>query len=297
MALITINAVVHISVHLGMTEIVGVVASMASRALKNRVVVRVDVARRANIIGTAMAGGELRVLRVIEGRVRPARCVMAILARSREKQRLRRVARIGSVVVVGLVASDARRGQRCVVAIDVAIAALPGRHGVQTREGEGGVVVIKDGICPDSGVMADLASRRETRRLVWRIICACPVFLMTRVTQRAVQRVVIVGVAIGADPRWHGVLPRQGEARTAVVERAIGPMHGVVAGLACRRESRHNVIHGRHRSGVVLLMTRIARCTRQVVVVVDVAVHTLARRHHVRAGQRKAGAVVVEIRA
>lgn len=144
MTLITVNAVVDIPVHLRVTKAVGVVASMAARALKNRVVARVDMAGRANGRGPAMARWELRVLRMVECRVRPGRRVMAVLARRREELRLRRVAWIGRIVVVLLMASTARRGQRCVIVVDVTIAALPGRHSVRTGQGEGRVVVIED---------------------------------------------------------------------------------------------------------------------------------------------------------
>jgi len=88
MALIAIDAVVDIAVHLRMTEVVGVVASVTPRALKDRIVAGVDVAARAHAPGTAMAGWELRVLRVVERRVQPISCVMAGLARRREESRL-----------------------------------------------------------------------------------------------------------------------------------------------------------------------------------------------------------------
>ena len=143
MTLITVDAVVDIPVHLRVTEVVGVVASVAARALKHRIVAGVDVAGRAHSRGTAMAGWELRVLRVVERRVQPRSCVMAGLARRREKLRLSRVAWIGGFVVVGLMAPDARRWQRCVIAVDVTIAALPGRNSVRTSQGEGCVVVVK----------------------------------------------------------------------------------------------------------------------------------------------------------
>jgi hypothetical protein len=45
---------------------------------------------------------------------------------------------------------------------------------------------------------------------------------------------------------------------------------------------------------VFFLMTRIAGCRIQVVIVVDVAVGTLPRRHNVGTGQREASAVVIE---
>lgn len=45
MTLVTVDAVVDIPINVRMTEIVGVVAAMASRALEDRIVIRVRVAR------------------------------------------------------------------------------------------------------------------------------------------------------------------------------------------------------------------------------------------------------------
>ena len=72
-----------------MLEVVRVVASVAARTLEDRVVVRVDVAGRANVARSAMTRGELRVLRVIERGTGPGCCVVAVLARLREELRLR----------------------------------------------------------------------------------------------------------------------------------------------------------------------------------------------------------------
>ena len=83
--------------------------------------------------------------------------------------------------------------------------------------------------------MAEFARRRESCRLVRGIICASVILLMTRVAESAIQRVVVIDVAVSADARWHGVHPRQLEAGAVVVERTIRPLHGVMAGLASRR--------------------------------------------------------------
>ena len=66
MALVAVDAVVHISRHLLVVEVGRVIPAMTSRALENRIVVGVDVAGGAHIIGAAVIGGESRVLRVIE---------------------------------------------------------------------------------------------------------------------------------------------------------------------------------------------------------------------------------------
>ena len=146
---------------------------------------------------------------------------MAILAGRWEELRLGCVAGIGRIVVVGLMASETRRGQRCVIGVDVAIGAYPGRHRVRTREGEGCVVVVKGRVRPDRRVMTDFAGCGESRCLMRGIICARIVLLMTGIAERAVQRVVVVDMAVGADPRWHGMRPGQLETGTGVVEGAI----------------------------------------------------------------------------
>ena len=69
MALIAVDTVVHIPVHLRVAEVVGVVASVATCALKDGIVAGVDVAGRAHARCTAMVRGKLRVLRVVEGRI------------------------------------------------------------------------------------------------------------------------------------------------------------------------------------------------------------------------------------
>jgi hypothetical protein len=53
------------------------------------------------------------------------------------------MAGIGGVVVIGLMAADASRGQRGVVAVDVAVSARPRRCLVRACQGECRVVVIE----------------------------------------------------------------------------------------------------------------------------------------------------------
>ena len=109
---------------------------------------------------------------------------------------------------------------------------------------------------------------------------------------RAGQVVVIVDVAIGAGARWHRVQPRQSKTGGGVVELAIGPHHGVVALLARRGESV--VRHRRGRVVVVRLVAADAGRIRNVVVVVNVTISTLARRHHMRTGQWESRLRVIE---
>src|SRR5579864_1304591 len=105
---------------------------MTTSALEDGVVVRVDMARSANVIRIAVSGGKWRVLRVIERRSRPGTGVVAVLTGSREELRLRRVPGVCAVVVIRLVATDAGSRQSRVVVVNVAICAFARRHQVRT---------------------------------------------------------------------------------------------------------------------------------------------------------------------
>ena len=223
MALVTVDAVVHIPVYVRVAEVSGVVAAMTARTLEHGVVIRIRMARGANTVGVPMVDWESRVLRVIERRTRPRGRVMARRAGGREELRLRGVAGIGGVVVIGLMAADTSRGQRGVVAVDVAVGAYPRRCLVRAGQGECRVVVIERGVRPDGGVVAQFARGRESGRRVRGIVRARVVLLVARVAQGVVQRIVVVDMAIDALPRWDGVTSRQREAGTAVIEGGICP--------------------------------------------------------------------------
>ena len=66
MALVTVNAVVHIPVYVRVLEIARVVVAMADRALEDRVVTAVSVARGTLAVCVSVVSWEARVLRVIE---------------------------------------------------------------------------------------------------------------------------------------------------------------------------------------------------------------------------------------
>ena len=121
MTLITVDAVVDVTRHPVVIKVCGVVAAMTTGALEDRVVIRIDVARRTNVVRISVTGRELRVLRVVECRTSPGSCVVAALAGGGEELRLRRMAGIRAVVVIRLVTADAERWQSRVVAVDVAI--------------------------------------------------------------------------------------------------------------------------------------------------------------------------------
>ena len=241
MALVAVDAVVDISRHVVVLEVVSVVSAMAAGALENGVVVRVDMAGRANVVRTAMRGREGRVLRVIEECAGPGGCVVAVLACGWKELWLRGVAGIRGFVVIGLVAADADGWQGCVIVVHVAIGALPRRNFVRSGKGEGRVVVVKGGIGPDCRVVTQLALCGKAGRNVSGTGGAAVVLLVTRVTGRAVQVVVVVKVAIGALTRRNGVRSRERKSGAVVIESSIEPVRCVVARIAGLRETRGNV--------------------------------------------------------
>ena len=212
MTLVTVDAVVNVSRHVVVLEVIRVIVPMAASALEHGVVIRVNVAGGTDVVRIAVIGRERRVLRVVKGGAGPGRGVVAVLARSREKLRLRRVSRIRRVVVVRLVAPYASGWQCRVVIVDVAIRALARRDRVRSGQRECRFAVIKGRIGPDDCVVTELARSREAGRGVGRIVRAGVILLVARVAQRAIQAVVVVDVAIGAQTRRHEVRIRQGEA-------------------------------------------------------------------------------------
>lgn len=89
MALVTVGAVVDISRHVVVLEVVCVIAAMASGALEDSVIIRTGMACRADIVRIAVCSRELRVLRMVEGRPGPRGRVVAVLTGGREELRLR----------------------------------------------------------------------------------------------------------------------------------------------------------------------------------------------------------------
>ena len=71
MALVAVHAVVYVSAD-ALVILVGLILGVAVRALKDGIIIRIDVAGRADAIRVTVIGWELRVLRVVEGRIQPA---------------------------------------------------------------------------------------------------------------------------------------------------------------------------------------------------------------------------------
>ena len=129
--------------------------------------------------------------------------------------------------------------------------------------------------------MTDFARSGESSRGVGGIIGTRVIFLMARITKRAVQGVIAIDVAVGAGTRRHHVGARQLESCARVIEGAVGPAYGIVATFAGGREARRGMSHWAYGIRVISLMARYTCGARQVVVVVDMAIRTLTRRDRV----------------
>ena len=79
-------------------------------------------------------------------------------------------------------------------------------------------------------------------------------------------------MAVRALSRWHRVRTGQGPASLRVIEFAVSPGHGVVAGFAGQGQAGLDVIYGTNRVVVVLLMAGDAGRLVELVVPIDVAV-------------------------
>jgi len=248
MALVTVRAVIHISVH-ALVIAVGVRfvrVLMATETREDQVIRRIRVARVAGR-GTAM---RLREVGVVEHRSQPARRAVAGLTGGRETRR--RVSGIRRPVVVGLVATDARRIRNVVVAVDVALRTSH-RCSMETRQRPARRRVIELAVRPQNRVVAGLAGRRETgSNMVHRSLRVVVVRLVARHAGRIGQRVVVVHMALRA--RCRRVEARQRPACTGVIELSVCPQNGVMAAFTRRREAQRNVINRRLRVVVIGLV-------------------------------------------
>jgi len=144
---------------------IGLVARNAQRAAQ--FVVIVDVAICASPWRNRMGARQWETrARMIELAIRPLHGVMTLLAGRRETRVRYRTVRI---VEIGLVARDTRGIRDAVVVVDVAVRALPWRHGVRSGQGERGLGVVERCRLPRRGVVAECASLRKSSCQVIRI--------------------------------------------------------------------------------------------------------------------------------
>ena len=138
--------------------------------------------------------------------------------------------------------------------------------------------------------------------MVWHVSAECrgavPRGLVTAhtISIRRRQRVVVVGVALGA---WRSrVCPGERKAGGAVVPGRCPVRRGVATRALRSRETGRYVVRysATHRGGVIVLVrmaaVAVSVCRREIVIVIGVAARTGSRR--MRAGERPAGNCVVE---
>ena len=157
--------------------------------------------------------------------------------------------------------------------------------------------VAKGRSCPRRCCMTSRASSRKDcwRRFVDGVRRGVVIRRVAAITRRRQRRVVAVYMATGASHRRVGA--RQRKRCGAVIELAVCPQDRVVAQLARGREPCLDVIHRSCRGVVVVQMTGNASSirTRQVVVVVDMAVGADARGDSVRVRERETRGGVIEL--
>ena len=132
---------------------------------------------------------------MVEGRISPEHGVVAGFARGREA-RCNVIHWRGRVVVIGLMARHTRGAGQVVVIVDVAIRTLPRRGRVRPGQREPRAVVVERRVQPGRGAMALVASLGEVCRHVIGGRRALVVLQVTGDARRAVQRVVVVNVAV-----------------------------------------------------------------------------------------------------
>jgi hypothetical protein len=138
MTLIAIDAVVHITADVRVTEIGRVPASVALRALENQVVRGINMARSAHAVGVAVIHGEIGV---IECCAEPSCRRMASRAGCRESGCC--VGRVRCGVVRCRVTTVAIGWQRRVIVVYVAHRTGNRRRSVKSRQWENSRIVIE----------------------------------------------------------------------------------------------------------------------------------------------------------
>src|SRR4029077_13242285 len=230
---------------------------------------------------------------VIKRRIKPGAGAVALGAGLREVRR--HVIGIRRSLIVLQVTGRAGRAVQVVVVVDVAVGTGARRNRVQSGKRGPGAVVVERRIHPVRSVVTGVAGLREIRRHVVGIGGSLEILQVAGDAGRAGQVVVVVDMAVGAGARRDHVQSGERETGSFVIERGIEPSAGAVTLDAGLREIRSYVI-GIRRSLEILQVAGDAGRAVQVVVVVDVAVGTGARRNRVQSGKRETGAVVVERR-
>ena len=187
--------------------VIRLVARDAGR--RRNVVVVIDMALHARR-GQVRSRQREACRRVVKLAICPHHRVMALLARGREARMRHRCRR---VVVIRLVARNARRHRNVVIVVGVALRA--GRGQVRARQRPARRCMVKLAIRPQHGVVTLFAGRREAcmRYRRGRVVV---IRLMAGNARRYRDLVVVVDVALGA--RRGNVRARQRESRLGMIK-------------------------------------------------------------------------------
>jgi hypothetical protein len=175
---------------------------------------------------------------MVEGRGLPGRRVVAGLASLGESAG--HVIGIRGALKVLQVARNAGGAGQVVVVVDVAVGALPRRHGMSAGQGEIDHRVIEGGRRPGDRRVALGTRRREIRgNVIW--IRRALVILEVTANARCTRQVeAVVRMTIGALPRRNCMASSQWESNGVVIKSGIEPGVCTVAGIAsCGEASGH----------------------------------------------------------
>src|ERR1019366_2039073 len=224
MVLVAIDAVVDIPAN-PLVILVGFALGMAIGTCKDGIIVRIGVTSGTNAARAAVVHIPPGM---VEGGIEPGVGVVTRLACRREMRG--GMVGVGRFVIVGRMARIAKGGSDVVVAIDVAIRALPRRNSVLASQRPSGLRVVEGSIHPVDGVMTGLAGRGKLcRDVIDRSFRVVVIVLVATHTTGIGDVVVVVDVAVGALPGRDGVLAGQSPSGRRVVEGAIHPVSRVVA--------------------------------------------------------------------
>lgn len=149
------------------------------------------MARGTNAIRVAVIGREPGV---VEDCAQPRSGVMACLTSGREPRR--NVVWVVRSLVIRLMAAVTSRWQRRVVVVHVTL--RTGDVHVKARQRKRCQVMIKRRLQPRRGVVTHLASVRETRRGMWRVVGRVVIRHMTSRAGRIGQVVIPIHMALRA---------------------------------------------------------------------------------------------------
>ncbi len=178
---------------------------------------------------------------MIELPVGPEQRVVAALASGREPE-LYVVHRSESGVVILKVTRDASGGRQVVIAVEVAVRANSRRIGMRIRQREAHGSVIEGRRLPGRRRVALLTSLRDSAGNVVRVFSALVIRQVAAHAGRGRDVVIVVDVAVRANPRRIGVRIRQRKAHCKVIERRRLPRDSRVALLTSLRKTSRDVI-------------------------------------------------------